>query len=205
MSAARSHSHLPDEFAGADQPNALRTRAMKVRDRILVLTDLFLGALWADDEFSDDEQKAVRKLLADLLLVSPNELPEAVEERIRTFDPLKFDLDAAAADFAADPPMAKRRLLELVGRMVDADGIVDMQEDEYLRRLAGLLGMEYSDYSDLVLTYEVDELRESFAALRNPPPPLVTPGGKSSRPPPPPLVEPSREIAIPNFDDKRDK
>jgi uncharacterized tellurite resistance protein B-like protein len=117
---------------------------MKVRDRILVLTDLFLGALWADDEFTDDEQHAVRRLLADLLVVKPENLPEAVEERIRTFDPLKFDLEAAAQDFAADPPMAKRRLLELVGKMVDADGVVDMQEDEYLRRLADALGMEYS-------------------------------------------------------------
>lgn len=162
---------------------------MKVRDRILVLTDLFMGALWADDEFSEDEQKAVRRLLGELLVVKPDELPQQVEDRIRDFDPLKFDLDAAARDFADDPPMAKRRLLELVGRMVDADGVVDMQEDEYLRRLAGHLGMEYSEYSDLVLDYEIEELRSAFEALRVPPPPMVNDEGKSERPPPPPLVE----------------
>ena len=39
---------------------------MKVRDRIFVITDLFMGACWADDEFSEDEQKTVRRLLADL-------------------------------------------------------------------------------------------------------------------------------------------
>lgn len=162
---------------------------MKVRDRILVLTDLFLGALWADDEFSEDEQRAVRRLLADLLLVKPDELPAQVEERIRDFDPLKFDMEAAAADFAADPPMAKRRLLELVGKMVDADGVVDIQEDEYLRRLAAALGMEYAEYSDLVLDYEIEELRGAFEALRSPPPPMVLTDGKSSRPPPPPIVD----------------
>lgn len=162
---------------------------MKVRDRILVITDLFLGALWADDEFTEDEQRAVRALLADLLLVTPDALPPSVEERITGFDPLKFDLAAAAGDFAADPPMAKRRLLELVGCMVDADGVVDMKEDEYLRRLADALGMEYSEYSDLVLDYEVAELRESFEQLRVPPPPMVDTDGRSSRPPPPPLVE----------------
>jgi uncharacterized tellurite resistance protein B-like protein len=175
---------------------------MKVRDRILVLTDLFLGALWADDEFSEDEQKAVRRLLADLLITTPETLPDAVEERIRTFDPLKFDLESAARDFAADPPMAKRRLLELVGRMVDADGVVDMQEDEYLRQLAGYLGMEYSEYSDLVLDYELEELRGAFEALRSPPPPLVN-DGKSSRPPPPPLVD-SRPAPPPRVDRDRD-
>lgn len=157
---------------------------MKVRDRILVLTDLFLGAVWADDEFSEDEQRAVRTLLADLLLVQPDALPDAVEERLRTFDPLKFDVDAAAQDFATDPPMAKRRLLELVGKMVDADGVLDMKEDEYLRRLASALGMEYGEYSDLVLDYDVEELRTAFAALRVPPPPLAF-EPRSSRPPPP--------------------
>lgn len=163
---------------------------MKVRDRILVLTDLFLGALWADEEFSEDEQRAVRRLLGDLLIVPPDELPTPVEERIRNFDPLKFDLESAAKDFAADPPMAKRRLLELVGKMVDADGVVDMEEDRYLRRLAAALGMDYQEYSDLILSFEIEELRQTFEALRNPPPPMVTEDGRSSRPPPPPLVDP---------------
>lgn len=173
---------------------------MKVRDRILVLTDLFMGALWADDEFSEDEQKAVRKLLADLLLVTPETLPSTVEDRIVHFDPLTFDLEAAALDFEADPPMAKRRLLELVALMVDADGVVDMAEDEYLRKLAGLLGMEYEDYDDLVLDFEVEELRESFEALRVPPPPMVTRNGRTSRPPPPPIV--GDQAAVPNDPDQ---
>src|SRR5688500_16684811 len=162
---------------------------MKVRDRVLVLCDLFLGALWADEEFSEDEQRAVRRLLGELLLVPPDQLPPPVEERIRNFDPLKFDLESAAKDFEADPPMAKRRLLELVGKMVDADGVIDMEEDEYLRRLAAALGMEYSEYSDLVLDFEMEELRQTFEALRNPPPPMVNEEGRSSRPPPPPIVD----------------
>ena len=162
---------------------------MKVRDRILVLTDLFLGALWADDEFTEDEQKAVRDLLAGLLDVSSEALPEQVEERIHDFDPLSFDLETSASDFVADPPMAKRRLLELVGRMVDADGVLEMQEDEYLRRLAHALGLEYSDYSNLTLDHEIDELRGAFEALRAPPPPMVNDEGLSERPPPPPIVE----------------
>lgn len=170
---------------------------MKPRDRMLILTDLFMGAVWADDEFTEDEQKAVRVLLADLLVLTPATLPPAVEDRIVGFDPLRFDLEAVATDFAADPPMAKRRLLELVGRMVNADGVVDMKEDEYLRRLAGLLGMEYSEYSDLILDYDIDELRGQFEALRAPPPPMVTNAGRSSRPPPPPLVKAQPPVSLP--------
>lgn len=163
---------------------------MKVRDRILVITDLFLGALWADDEFSEDEQKAVRKLLADLLGDGEAVLPEAVEERIAEFDPLKFDLEAAAVDFASDPLMAKKRLMELVGKLVKADGVVDPREDEYLRRLGECLGVEPADYSDLVLDYEIEELRERFEQLRVPPPPMVDTKGRSTKPPPPPIVDP---------------
>lgn len=174
---------------------------MKVRDRILVITDLFLGALWADDEFTEDEQRAVRNLLAELLLVKPDELPTGVEDRLRNFDPLKFDVESAARDFAADPPMAKRRLLELVGRMVDADGVLDMKEDEYLRRLANALAMDYGEYSDLVLDYEVSELRASFEQLRVPPPPMVDAKGQSSRPPPPPLVDGSADPFDPSRED----
>lgn len=153
-----------------------------------MLTDLFLGAVWADDEFSEGEQRAVRTLLAELLAVKTDELPEAVEERIRGFDPLKFDLDAAAQAFASDPPMAKRRLLELVGKMVHADGVVDMQEDEYLRRFADALGMAPAEYQDLVLDYDVEELRGAFEALRAAPPPMVGNAGTRTSRPPPPIV-----------------
>jgi uncharacterized tellurite resistance protein B-like protein len=171
---------------------------MKVRDRVLVLTDLFMGALWADEEFSEDEQRAVRRLLGTLLAVPPEQLPDVVEERIRAFDPLKFDLEGAARDFEDDPPMAKRRLLELVGMMVNADGKIEVDEDEYLRRLASALGVEYGAFSEILLSHEPDELRQTFEALRNPPPPMVTEAGRSSRPPPPPIVDPSTPPAIPH-------
>jgi hypothetical protein len=76
----------------------------------------------------------------------------------------------AAADFAADPPIKKRRLLELVAAVRDADEEVDLSEDDYLRALAGALGMSPDEYEDLTLDYEVDELRESFEELAKPPP-----------------------------------
>ena len=100
---------------------------MLARDRILILTDLFLGALWADDDFSADEQRAVRQLLADLLDVTPSTLPDKVENRISNFEPLTFDLPVAVAEFADDPPQAKKRLVELVAHMVHADGVVDLR------------------------------------------------------------------------------
>lgn len=137
---------------------------MKVRDRIGTLTQLFLGALYSDRRCQEAEKKAVRRLLSDLI-VRP-ELPPEIEALIDGFDPDKFDLVAVAKDFASDPPMNRRRLLELVAQLCMADGELDLDEDEYLHKLARALEMPPSEYEDLVLDYETHELRKSFEMLR---------------------------------------
>lgn len=151
---------------------------MKVRDRIDVITDLFLGALYADDRFDQREKAAVERTLCDLLVAS--ELPPALSERIARFDPASFDLQAAADDFAADPPMNKRRLLELIAQLCLADDEWDLEEDEYMRRLGKALGMNPEEYQDIVLDYESHVLRESFELIRTAPaqPPPVPAGAR---------------------------
>jgi uncharacterized tellurite resistance protein B-like protein len=137
---------------------------VKVRDRIGTITQLFLGGLYADRRCADTEKKAVRRLLSDLI-VRP-ELPPELEQLIEGFDPNTFDLEAVARDFASDPPMNRRRLLELVAQLCLADGELDLDEDDYLHRLARALGMQPSEYEDLVLDYETQELRTSVEMLR---------------------------------------
>ena len=137
---------------------------MKVRDRIDTITRLFLGALYADRRCPDAEKSAVRRMLRDLI-VRP-ELPPEVERLIEEFDPGSFDLQAVARDFVADPPMNRRRLLELVAQLCAADGELDLAEDDYLHALARALGMAPAEYEDLVLDYETHELRKSFEMLR---------------------------------------
>jgi uncharacterized tellurite resistance protein B-like protein len=137
---------------------------VKVRDRIGTITQLFLGALYADRRCQESEKKAVRRLLSDLI-VRP-ELPPEVEALIEGFDPDKFDLEAVARDFTSDPPMNRRRLLELIAQLCMADGELDLDEDEYLHKLARALQMPPSEYEDLVLDYETHELRKSFEMLR---------------------------------------
>jgi uncharacterized tellurite resistance protein B-like protein len=151
---------------------------MKVADRILIITDLLVGALYADQAMTGEEDEAARRLLADLLCTTVGELPGHVDERIRAFRAESFDLGASARAFLEDPPMAKRRLLELVSQMAHADGVLDLSEDQFLRDLAQHLGMEPAEYEDLVLDYEIEELRLSFNELRGKP--------QSSVPPPVP-------------------
>ena len=138
---------------------------MTSNDRIMVLTDLLLGAVHADGTVEGSEEAAVRKLLGEL---HGGKLPDAVDARIKGFDAKGFDLTAAARDFAADAPVKKRRLLELVAAVRDADDVIDLAEDDYMVRLATALGMQKSEYGDLTL--EIEELREAFEDVRKPPP-----------------------------------
>ena len=165
---------------------------MKVRDRILVITDLMLGALYSDATMTGEEEGAVRELLAKLLLCTPDTLPAEVDARIRSFSLLEFDIERAARDFLSDPPMKKRRLLELMARLADRDG-TDLREDEDLRDLAQLLEMKPEEYADLVLDYDIERLRDSFEDVRisvipdlpdAPPVEEVPRWRRSQRPPP---------------------
>lgn len=135
-----------------------------VDDRILLITDLLLGAVYADDKLQGAEEAAVRKLLSQLL--GTEQVPEEVDKRIRTFPAQDFDLKKAAQDFAADPPMQKRKLLELVAAVRDADEEIAFAEDEYMRALGTALGMNESEYADLTLDFEVEDLRSSLDELR---------------------------------------
>jgi uncharacterized tellurite resistance protein B-like protein len=137
---------------------------VKVRDRIGPIVDLFLGAMYADHRFAEEEKRAVTRMLCDL--ICRPELPAELTEHIAHFDPDKFDLTATASDFVSDPPMNRRRLLELVAQLCVSDGELDFDEDEYLHRLARALGMEPSEYEDIVLDYEIHEMRRSFELIR---------------------------------------
>ncbi len=135
-------------------------------ERLLALTDLLLGAVYADGKLRDAEEEAVREQLRTVL----GELTERIEERIKTFPVGTFDLEATAARFAEDPPVSRRKLLELLAAVRDADGEIDLSEDAYMRRVAEAVGLKPEDYADLTLDYEVEVLRASAASLAEPPP-----------------------------------
>lgn len=132
-----------------------------VHERIGLLTDLFLGAAYADHVFGGEERAYLCDLLCDLL--STRKLPEALERQIEHYDPRCFDLQAAAQDFRRDPPMKARRLLELVAYVMLADGEQNVNESAFLGALGEALGLAPADYADL--TREGLRLRHSFVDL----------------------------------------
>src|SRR6185369_7623226 len=131
-------------------------------DRILPLSELLLGAAYADKELKDQEKDEVRSLLEGLA----GELPVEVEQKIATFDPTKFSLEASAAPFKADSEEDRKKLLYLVAAVNEADDEIDFAEDDYLRDLAAALGLPKSALDGLTVEVETEELKDAFTKVR---------------------------------------
>ena len=122
---------------------------MNQKDRLPLVADLLMDAAHADHHLSGDEKTVVRRLLRDLM--GSDSLPMDLDFRIEEFSPASFDLGAAAAAFAGDPPAQKRRLIELCAAVHAADGELDLAEDEHLRRVGAAIGLEPAQFQDLVI------------------------------------------------------
>jgi uncharacterized tellurite resistance protein B-like protein len=141
----------------------------EMADRIDGITDLLMGAAYADGSLEGREEATVRRLLGELL--DGAALPAETDARIAGFDRKAFDLDAAAAHFRADSPERKRKLLELVVAVRDADDVFDTDEDDYMISLARALDMQPEEYADLAL--DIQELRTSLSDVRRSMPPVL--------------------------------
>jgi len=137
-------------------------------DRIFPLCELLLGAAYADGELHHQEKTEVRALLAEVA----GEMRIEVEACIASFDPTQFDLKTTASAFRDDPEEDRRRLLLLASTVVDADDQMHFAESDYLRALATALGLPSSALAGLTVDIEIEEIKETFHAVRKGPPPV---------------------------------
>ena len=142
-----------------------------VAHRIGTLIDLFMGAVYADEHCDHCERDYVRALVSDLLCRTP--LPPEIDGLIDQFDPGGFDLRKSVAEFLREPPMNKRRLMELVAYVTLSDGKQTLQEDSYLHRLAQALDVKMEEYRHLTSDPDMAAMRESFTDLARVPLPML--------------------------------
>jgi uncharacterized tellurite resistance protein B-like protein len=142
-----------------------------------LISDLLMGAAFADRRLDGSEYEAVKRALARALGVE--QVPPVLLARLEWFDPAKFDAARTAAELALASDVEKRQLLELVASVSDADEVLDLDEDSYLRKVAEAIGLPRELYADLVIQdLSVESVRGAGQALLGPPP-------KPSRRPPP--------------------
>jgi uncharacterized tellurite resistance protein B-like protein len=137
-------------------------------DRIDEITELLLGAAYADDQFLDSEKKAISELLGKLL---KGDVPDEINAKIESFDPKGFDVAKVAAAFADDDDDDKYKLLELIAVVHDADDEYDFAEDDYVRDVAKAVGLDDEQLKRFTIEVEIEDLSEDLDKLRKSPPP----------------------------------
>lgn len=127
---------------------------LEKRESIRVVADILLAAAHSDSEFCDQERLTVKRVLSELLGV--DELPPEIQEHLEDFDPASFNIRDSAETYMEQKDISEvdeRRLIELVRTVCDANGAVDLEEDQYMIALVLALRLAPDEFADLVLNH----------------------------------------------------
>ena len=127
-----------------------------MKQHIETITNLLLGAAYADKRLEGREIQSIERLLNRMLGTA--KLPDARAQQIRGFNPAKFNPKDAATSLQSLSTEDKRRLIELVATVTESDGELDLAESDYLKRVALALGLDEAHFADL--TIEILEEKE---------------------------------------------
>jgi uncharacterized tellurite resistance protein B-like protein len=141
---------------------------MSMRNELIA--DLLMGAAFADNRLDGREYAAVKKLLADV--IGAEELPAEMESHLKSFNPKTFDATGTAKSLMLKEDIEKRKLIELIAAINEADEVLDFDEDAYLKAVAEALEMPKEAYADLSIEIlSVENLQDAGSKLLDPPPP----------------------------------
>lgn len=133
-----------------------------MKEHVESITNLLLGAAYADKRLEGEEVAAIERLLCKL--VGTETLPEAQQAQMKSFSPAAFDVSATASSLSDLEEADKRKVLEMVCAVHDADDELDFAEDAYLKKVAGGMGLDADAIDELSLDVsEVDEMDGIFA------------------------------------------
>ena len=132
-----------------------------MKEHIDTITDLLLGAAYADKRLETKERDAITAMLTKLLGVS--DLPDAQRDRIKAFNPAKLDVKEAGSKLSLLSGDEKRKVLDLVASVTESDDEIALAEDKYLRKVAEGLGIPESEIDSLTIEIiEEDDLDQFF-------------------------------------------
>jgi uncharacterized tellurite resistance protein B-like protein len=120
-----------------------------MKQHIDTITQLLLGAAYADKRLEGAEVTRIRAILQQIL--GGSALDPRLEEALVSFNPASFNVHATATSLQSLDSRDKRTLLELIASVNEADDELDLAEDTYLRNVALGFGVPESEFSDLAL------------------------------------------------------
>jgi putative colanic acid biosynthesis UDP-glucose lipid carrier transferase len=149
-----------DRPAHPPAPRAKRVSSM------FPIADVLLAAAHSDRPASTLEHAAIRALLCKRLGAS--ELPERLEQRIERFDPSqRHDFATLVDEVVRDDVVSRRSMVELTRAVCDADGSLDLSEDEFMLALAVSLGLRPSEFGHVVYDTPFRGVRRAIKRLED--------------------------------------
>ena len=134
---SQAEQEVTDDAARCAQ---LPARPAKRVSSMFPVADVLLAAAHSDRPASTQEHAAIRALLCKRLGVA--ELPERLEQRIQAFDPSqRRDFATLVDEVVREDVVSRRSMVELTRAVCDADGDIDLSEDEFMLALAVSLGL----------------------------------------------------------------
>jgi uncharacterized tellurite resistance protein B-like protein len=118
-------------------------------DRHEAVAQLLMGGAYADDHLDGAELEQVGTLLRRV--TGQTELDPRLQSCLDSFDKDSFEIGEAASVLQGESMAAKRKVLELIVAVHEADDSWDFSEDDYVRQVGAALGLAASDYADLVV------------------------------------------------------
>ncbi|MBA3550535.1 MAG: TerB family tellurite resistance protein [Nannocystis sp.] len=131
-----------------------------MKQHIETITQLLLGAAYADKRLEGAEVARIEAILRQVLGGEP---PVELSATLRSFNPAAFNVHSTTTALQGLDAADKRKLLELIASVNDADEELDLAEDAYLRHVAIGMGVPESEIADLILDVLDDE--ELFGML----------------------------------------
>lgn len=101
---------------------------------------ILMGAAYADGLIDGIEEDTIINLLNEM--IGDEDLPDEVIQVLNDFDLEEFNLEAVAEELAEEEESHRYRLLQMTASLREADGAIDMEEDEFMLRLAEALDLE---------------------------------------------------------------
>lgn len=131
------------------------SRQQEEIQRVKHVVDILMGAAYSDGHCDREEVLTIARILARTMHWEA--LPAEVVAHIRSFDYEAFDLGRTCAALELDEPTGRRKLLDLISEVVEADAVHDLGETDYIRAVAKYIGASKEEFEDLCVDLVVEE------------------------------------------------
>ncbi|PIV98365.1 MAG: hypothetical protein COW42_15065 [Deltaproteobacteria bacterium CG17_big_fil_post_rev_8_21_14_2_50_63_7] len=119
------------------------------------LLDILMAAAAIDGHTALEERKVIQDYLEEMGLIDADQRTE-LESHRWSFDPEFFHLEAAVKGLGRLGSEERVKVIKLLERVEEADGVIDIQEADFIQRVASKLGANPDEIE--ALTVEIIEM-----------------------------------------------